>query len=41
VKPVIRLIGTFLVCAAALVAHLSPPVLKPVAEALWIFGLVT
>ncbi|HEX7617476.1 MAG TPA: hypothetical protein VF480_02030 [Verrucomicrobiae bacterium] len=38
--PVLGLIGTFMLCAAALMAHLSPVELKPVAAGLWIFGLV-
>jgi dipeptide/tripeptide permease len=37
--PVLGLIGTFLLCAAAMMAHLSPGQLKPVAMALWFFGL--
>jgi len=37
--PVLALIGTFMLCAAALMAHLSPIQLKPVAIALWVLGL--
>jgi hypothetical protein len=32
------LIGTLALCAAAMIAHLSPPQLKPVAAVLWIVG---
>jgi hypothetical protein len=39
--PVIGLIGTLMICAAVMVAHLSPAQLKPVAVGLWILGLFT
>jgi hypothetical protein len=38
--PVLGLIGTFMLCAAAMMAHLSPAQLKPVAMVLWLFGLL-
>jgi hypothetical protein len=38
--PVLGLIGTFMLCAAALMAHLSPAQLKPVAIGLWMLGLL-
>ena len=39
--PVLGLVGTFMLCGAVLMAHLSPAQLKPVAVGLWILGLMT
>ncbi len=39
--PVIGVIGTLIVCAAVMVAHLSAAQLKPVAIGLWFLGLFT
>jgi hypothetical protein len=39
--PVIGLIGTLMVCAAVMIAHLSAVQLKPVAIGLWFLGLFT
>lgn len=39
--PTLGLIGTLTLCAAALMAHLSPEQLKPVAAVLWVLGFVT
>jgi hypothetical protein len=39
--PVIGLIGTIVVCAAALLAHLSESQLKPLAIGLWLVGVGT
>jgi hypothetical protein len=39
--PVLGLIGTFMLCGAVLMAHLSPAQLKPVAVGLWILALMT
>ena len=36
--PVLGLIGTFILCGAVLMAHLSPGQLKPVAIVLWLCG---
>jgi glycerol uptake facilitator-like aquaporin len=38
---VLGLIGTFILCGAVLMAHLSAPQLKPVAVGLWLLGLMT
>jgi hypothetical protein len=35
------LIGTLVLCAAAMLAHLSPVQLKPAAAVLWVLGFVT
>jgi hypothetical protein len=37
--PALGLIGTFILCAAVLMAHLSPSQLKPVSIVLWGLGL--
>ncbi len=37
--PALGLIGTFILCAAVLMAHLSPSQLKPVAIVPWVLGL--
>ena len=39
--PVIGLIGTLMVCAAVMLAHLSADQLKPVAIGLWFLGICT
>ena len=39
--PVLGLIGTFMLCGAVLMAHLSPAQLKPVAIGIWILALMT
>jgi glycerol uptake facilitator-like aquaporin len=40
VAPVVGLIGTFMLCAAVMMAHLTPPEVKPVAVGLWICALL-
>jgi hypothetical protein len=37
--PVLGLIGTFMICAAALVANMSATQLQPLAAGLWALGL--
>jgi hypothetical protein len=37
--PVLGIIGTLVVCSAALMGHLSPPVMKSAAPIAWIVGL--
>jgi hypothetical protein len=39
--PVLGLIGTLVLCAAAMLAHLSPEQLKPAAAVLWVLGFLT
>ena len=39
--PILGLIGTLTLCAAAMMAHLSPAQLKSVAAVLWVLGFVT
>jgi len=39
--PTLGLIGTLALCAAAMMAHLSPLQLKPVAAVLWVLGFAT
>ena len=39
--PTLGLIGTLTLCAAALMAHLSPEQLKLAAAVLWVLGFVT
>ena len=34
-------IGTLVLCAAAMLAHLSPAQLKPAAAVLWVLGFLT
>ena len=36
--PTLGLIGTLTLCAAAMMAHLSPAQLKPAAAVLWVLG---
>ena len=36
--PTLGLIGTLVLCAAAMLAHLSPVQLKPAAAVLWVLG---
>jgi hypothetical protein len=39
--PVLGVIGTFMLCGAVLMAHLSPAELKPIATGMWILALLT
>jgi len=39
--PTLGLIGTLTLCAAAMMAHLSPVQLKPAAAVLWVLGFAT
>ena len=39
--PTLGLIGTFTLCAAAMMAHLSPAQLQPAAAVLWVLGFTT
>jgi hypothetical protein len=41
VAPVFGLIGTLVLCAAAMMAHLSQEQLKPAAAVLWVLGFIT
>ena len=38
--PTLGLIGTLMLCAAAMMAHLSPPQLQPAAAVLWVLGFL-
>jgi len=38
--PVLGLIGTLVLCAAAMMAHLSPVQLKAAAAVLWVLGFL-
>ena len=38
VPPALGLVGTLVLCAAAMMAHLSPAQLKPAAAVMWILG---
>ncbi len=38
--PILGLIGTLTLCAAAMMAHLSPAQLKPAAAVLWVLGFL-
>ncbi len=40
VAPVLGLIGTLVLCAAAMMAHLSQEQLKPAAAVLWVLGFI-
>ncbi len=40
VAPVLGLIGTLVLCAAAMMAHLSQAQLKPAAAVLWVLGFM-
>ncbi len=37
--PVLGIIGTLVVCSAALMGYLSPPLMKSVAVVAWVVGL--
>ena len=37
---VVAMIGTLVLCAAAMLAHLSPAQLKPAAAVLWVLGFL-
>jgi len=41
VPAVLGLIGTLTLCAAAMMAHLSPTQAKPIVAAMWILGFAT